>query len=88
MFSLLFLIDFKMFCMFVNVTGNASLCISFGAYRIRLCLVIYRTLGSSMFLLLFFEPFSIAFETMQVRSLKHLFSSLAMNDSVYYICIL
>ncbi|OAY48146.1 E3 ubiquitin protein ligase RIN2 [Manihot esculenta] len=34
-------------------------------FWIRLCLVIYRTLGSSMFLLLFFEPFSIAFETMQ-----------------------
>ncbi|GLT68518.1 hypothetical protein SLA2020_407400 [Shorea laevis] len=33
--------------------------------RIRLCLVIYRALGSSMFLLLFFEPFSIAFETLQ-----------------------
>ncbi|XP_062153725.1 E3 ubiquitin protein ligase RIN2 isoform X1 [Alnus glutinosa] len=32
---------------------------------IRLCLVIYRALGSSMFLLLFFEPFSIAFETLQ-----------------------
>ncbi|GMY07801.1 E3 ubiquitin protein ligase RIN2 isoform X2 [Fagus crenata] len=32
---------------------------------IWLCLVIYRTLSSSMFLLLFFEPFSIAFETMQ-----------------------
>lgn len=38
----------------------------FGGYRIRLCLVIYKTLNSSMFLLLFFEPFSIAFETMQV----------------------
>ncbi|XP_059449778.1 E3 ubiquitin protein ligase RIN2 isoform X1 [Corylus avellana] len=32
---------------------------------IRLCLVIYKALGSSMFLLLFFEPFSIAFETLQ-----------------------
>ncbi|KAL0009932.1 hypothetical protein SO802_005040 [Lithocarpus litseifolius] len=32
---------------------------------IRLCLVIYKILGSSMFLLLFFEPFSIAFETLQ-----------------------
>lgn len=37
--------------------------------RIRLCLVIYRTLGSSMFLLLFFEPVSIAFETLQVKLL-------------------
>ncbi|WJX36449.1 E3 ubiquitin protein ligase rin2 [Trifolium repens] len=32
---------------------------------IRLCLSIYRTHGSSMFLLLFFEPLSIAFETLQ-----------------------
>ncbi|WVY99781.1 hypothetical protein V8G54_025851 [Vigna mungo] len=32
---------------------------------IRLCLTIYRTHGSSMYLLLFFEPFSIAFETLQ-----------------------
>ncbi|GAV79119.1 CUE domain-containing protein/zf-RING_2 domain-containing protein [Cephalotus follicularis] len=32
---------------------------------VRLCLVIYRTMGSSIFLLLFFEPFGIAFETMQ-----------------------
>ncbi|CAL0311008.1 unnamed protein product [Lupinus luteus] len=32
---------------------------------IRLCLAIYRTHGSSLFLLLFFEPFSIAFETLQ-----------------------
>ncbi|KAJ9164057.1 hypothetical protein P3X46_023674 [Hevea brasiliensis] len=34
-------------------------------FWIRLCLLMYRTLDSSMFLLLFFEPFSIAFETMQ-----------------------
>ncbi|XP_020223673.1 E3 ubiquitin protein ligase RIN2 [Cajanus cajan] len=32
---------------------------------IRLCLTIYRTHGSSMYLLLFFEPSSIAFETLQ-----------------------
>ncbi|KAE9594008.1 putative chromatin regulator PHD family [Lupinus albus] len=32
---------------------------------IRLCLAIYRMHGSSLFLLLFFEPFSIAFETLQ-----------------------
>ncbi|CAJ2638523.1 E3 ubiquitin protein ligase rin2-like protein [Trifolium pratense] len=31
----------------------------------RFCLSIYRTHGSSMFLLLFFEPLSIAFETLQ-----------------------
>ncbi|XP_019427189.1 PREDICTED: E3 ubiquitin protein ligase RIN2-like isoform X2 [Lupinus angustifolius] len=34
-------------------------------FWIRLCLVIYRTHRSSLFLLLFFEPFSIAFETLQ-----------------------
>ncbi|KHN25833.1 E3 ubiquitin protein ligase RIN2 [Glycine soja] len=32
---------------------------------IRFCLTIYRTHGSSMYLLLFFEPFSIVFETLQ-----------------------
>ncbi|XP_059624852.1 E3 ubiquitin protein ligase RIN2-like [Cornus florida] len=32
---------------------------------IKTCLVIYRRLGSSMFMLLFFEPLSIAFETLQ-----------------------
>ncbi|KAM7274308.1 hypothetical protein ACFE04_028972 [Oxalis oulophora] len=32
---------------------------------IRLCLVVYSSLGSSMFPLLFFEPLSIVFETMQ-----------------------
>lgn len=32
---------------------------------IRFCLSIYTTHGSSMFLLLFFEPLSIAFETLQ-----------------------
>nr|XP_017188917.2 E3 ubiquitin protein ligase RIN2 isoform X1 [Malus domestica]XP_017188918.2 E3 ubiquitin protein ligase RIN2 isoform X1 [Malus domestica]XP_017188919.2 E3 ubiquitin protein ligase RIN2 isoform X1 [Malus domestica] len=34
-------------------------------FWIRLCVVIYKTLGLSMFLLLLFEPFSIAFETLQ-----------------------
>jgi autocrine motility factor receptor len=48
------------------------------ADRIRLCLVIYRALGSSMFLLLFFEPFSIAFETLQVLLLKHLLETFVM----------
>ncbi|XP_022957821.1 E3 ubiquitin protein ligase RIN2-like [Cucurbita moschata] len=32
---------------------------------IRFCLMIYRTLGLPLFLLLFFEPLSIAFETLQ-----------------------
>ncbi|KAB5564363.1 hypothetical protein DKX38_004417 [Salix brachista] len=34
-------------------------------FWIQMCYVIYRSTGSSMFLLLLFEPFSIAFETMQ-----------------------
>lgn len=42
-----------------------------GARRIRLCLMIYKTLGVSMFLLLLFEPFSIGFETLQVMLLEH-----------------
>ncbi|KAL4563034.1 hypothetical protein LXL04_027065 [Taraxacum kok-saghyz] len=35
------------------------------AVWIRVCVAIYQTLPSSMFLLLFFEPLSIAFETLQ-----------------------
>lgn len=35
------------------------------AVWIRACLLIYQTIPSSMFLLLFFEPLSIAFETLQ-----------------------
>lgn len=31
----------------------------------RVCLIVYRTISSSLFLLLFFEPLSIAFETLQ-----------------------
>ena len=38
--------------------------------RIRFCLMIYRTLGLPLFLLLFFEPLSIAFETLQVNFLE------------------
>ncbi|OWM79455.1 E3 ubiquitin protein ligase RIN2-like [Punica granatum] len=34
-------------------------------FWIRLCLMIYRTVGAPLFLLLFFEPFSIVFETLQ-----------------------
>ncbi|KAJ6933376.1 E3 ubiquitin protein ligase RIN2-like isoform X1 [Populus alba x Populus x berolinensis] len=41
------------------------LVLSVDFFWIHLCYVIYRSTGSSMFLLLFFEPFSIAFETMQ-----------------------
>ncbi|XWS47662.1 hypothetical protein CRYUN_Cryun13aG0003500 [Craigia yunnanensis] len=39
--------------------------LSFNFFWIWLSFVLYKTLNSSMFLLLFFEPLSIAFETMQ-----------------------
>ncbi|KAJ6943228.1 E3 ubiquitin protein ligase RIN2-like isoform X1 [Populus alba x Populus x berolinensis] len=41
------------------------LVLSVDFFWIHMCYVIYRSTGSSVFLLLFFEPFSIAFETMQ-----------------------
>ncbi|KAG6782636.1 hypothetical protein POTOM_012046 [Populus tomentosa] len=48
-------------------TGGLGRLVSLFAINIliHMCYVIYRSTGSSMFLLLFFEPFSIAFETMQ-----------------------
>ncbi|KAF9614261.1 hypothetical protein IFM89_016553, partial [Coptis chinensis] len=39
--------------------------LSIDVFWIRICMLIYRSLGSTMFLLLFFEPLSIAFETLQ-----------------------
>ena len=51
------------------------------AIRIRLCLVIYRMLGSSMFLLLFFEPLSIAFETLQVMLFEYVLASFGLVGS-------
>ncbi|CAI0462361.1 unnamed protein product [Linum tenue] len=39
--------------------------LSIDLFWIRICLGIYKTLGSPMLLLLFFEPLSIAFETLQ-----------------------
>ncbi|KAF5480259.1 hypothetical protein F2P56_001022 [Juglans regia] len=50
---------------YFRVYSVLLLVLSVDYFWIRLCLVTYRTLGSSMFLLLFFEPFSIAFETLQ-----------------------
>ncbi|KAF3976451.1 hypothetical protein CMV_000363 [Castanea mollissima] len=50
---------------YFRVYSVLLLVLSVDLFWIRLCLVIYRMLGSSMFLLLFFEPFSIAFETLQ-----------------------
>ncbi|MCD9560071.1 hypothetical protein HAX54_018511 [Datura stramonium] len=48
----------------------------------RVCLIVYRTISSSLFLLLFFEPLSIAFETLQAI-LVHGFQLLDVyiNDS-------
>lgn len=59
-----------------------SLVLFFAAYRINLCLLISPTLGSSLFLLLFFEPLSIAFETSQVLLPGSGFSFLADRHSV------
>ncbi|KAJ4706225.1 E3 ubiquitin protein ligase RIN2 [Melia azedarach] len=50
---------------YFRVFSALLLVLSVDIFWMRLCLVIYRTLGSSMFLLLFFEPLSVAFETMQ-----------------------
>lgn len=50
---------------YFRVYSVLLLVLSVDFFWIRLCLVIYRMLGSSMFLLLFFEPLSIAFETLQ-----------------------
>lgn len=50
---------------YFRVYSVLLLVISVDLAWIRLCLVIYKTVTSSMFLLLFFEPLSIAFETLQ-----------------------
>ncbi|XP_057476686.1 E3 ubiquitin protein ligase RIN2-like [Actinidia eriantha] len=50
---------------YFRVYSVLLLVISSDLLWIKLCLAIYRTLDSSMFLLLFFEPLSIAFETLQ-----------------------
>ncbi|GMP69918.1 hypothetical protein CsSME_00028997 [Camellia sinensis var. sinensis] len=50
---------------YFRVYSVLLLVISVDLLWIKLCLVIYRTLESYMFLLLFFEPLSIAFETLQ-----------------------
>ncbi|KAL9321637.1 hypothetical protein ACSQ67_009690 [Phaseolus vulgaris] len=61
--ALLFVFMADVFCFCPG--HNASNGIHILLCMIRLCLTIYRTHGSSMYLLLFFEPFSIAFETLQ-----------------------
>ncbi|GFZ15199.1 RPM1 interacting protein 2 [Actinidia rufa] len=50
---------------YFRVYSVLLLVISSDLLWIKLCLAIYRALDSSMFLLLFFEPLSIAFETLQ-----------------------
>ncbi|GLT40283.1 hypothetical protein SLA2020_144290 [Shorea laevis] len=50
---------------YFRVFSVLLLVISVDVFWIRLCLMMQRTLGPSLCLLLLFEPFSIAFETMQ-----------------------
>ncbi|KAL7253812.1 hypothetical protein ACSBR1_008202 [Camellia fascicularis] len=50
---------------YFRVYSVLLLVISSDLLWIKLCLGMYRTLESAMFLLLFFEPLSIAFETLQ-----------------------
>ncbi|KAJ6714657.1 RING FINGER AND PROTEASE ASSOCIATED DOMAIN-CONTAINING [Salix viminalis] len=50
---------------YFRVYSALLLVLSVDFFWIKMCFVIYRSTGLSMFLLLFFEPFSIAFETMQ-----------------------
>lgn len=50
---------------YLRVYSVLLLVLSVDLLWIRLCLVIYGALGSSLCLLLLFEPFSIAFETLQ-----------------------
>ncbi|GKV17591.1 hypothetical protein SLEP1_g28070 [Rubroshorea leprosula] len=50
---------------YFRVFSVLLLVLSVDVFWIRLCLMMHRTLGSSLCLLLLFEPFSIAFETMQ-----------------------
>ncbi|XVE56378.1 hypothetical protein DITRI_Ditri04bG0004400 [Diplodiscus trichospermus] len=62
---------FRVFSVFLFV-------LSFNFFWIWVSFLLYRTLNSSMFLLLFFEPLSIAFETMQA-SLVHGFQLLEIS---------
>eukprot|EP00262_Sarcandra_glabra_P020017 TRINITY_DN783_c0_g1_i1.p1 TRINITY_DN783_c0_g1~~TRINITY_DN783_c0_g1_i1.p1 ORF type:complete len:589 (+),score=56.43 TRINITY_DN783_c0_g1_i1:506-2272(+) len=50
---------------YFRVFSVLLLVLSIDLFWIRLCMIIYKATNSSMFLLLFFEPLSIAFETMQ-----------------------
>ncbi|OVA09802.1 zinc finger protein [Macleaya cordata] len=50
---------------YFRVFSVLLLVLSIDFFWIRICMIIYRSLGSTMFLLLFFEPLSIAFETLQ-----------------------
>ncbi|KAF6173696.1 hypothetical protein GIB67_021792 [Kingdonia uniflora] len=50
---------------YFRVFSALLLVLSVDIFWIRVCITIYGSLGSTMFLLLFFEPLSIAFETLQ-----------------------
>ncbi|KAI3951690.1 hypothetical protein MKW92_025209 [Papaver armeniacum] len=50
---------------YFRVFSVLLLVLSADVFWLRLCIIIYKSLGSTMFLLLFFEPLSIAFETVQ-----------------------
>ncbi|XP_043722590.1 E3 ubiquitin protein ligase RIN2-like [Telopea speciosissima] len=50
---------------YLRVFSVFLLVLSIDFFWIKLCIIIYKTWDSTMFLLLFFEPLSIAFETLQ-----------------------
>lgn len=50
---------------YFRVYSALLLVLSVDIFWIRICVSIYRSLGSAVFLLLFFEPLGIAFETLQ-----------------------
>ncbi|XP_058086719.1 E3 ubiquitin protein ligase RIN2 isoform X2 [Magnolia sinica] len=50
---------------YFRVFSVLLLVLSIDIFWIRLCMIIYRALGSNILLLLFFEPLSMAFETLQ-----------------------
>ncbi|KAK1307349.1 E3 ubiquitin protein ligase RIN2 [Acorus calamus] len=51
--------------MYFRVFSALLLVLSVDILWIRLCMMVYKALNTTMFLLLFFEPLSIAFETLQ-----------------------
>lgn len=57
------------YCNFIDF--KCFWCFHYDVTRIWLCLAIYKTHRTSLFLLLFFEPFSVAFETLQVFRVQY-----------------